>query len=48
MCNKIQYVAGLTAVIGGKFPEVQVFEGEVDKRGQFAGSDPTLGESFQI
>lgn len=37
-----------TAVIRGKFPEVQLFEGEVYKGGEFAGSDSTLRETLQI
>ena len=32
----------LTAVLGGKFPHVQLFEGEVDIGREFTGSDAVL------
>lgn len=37
----------LTAVLGGKLPQVQVLHGEVDKGGQLAGS-PSLREALQV
>lgn len=37
-----------TAALGGEFPKVQFFEGEIDIRGQLAGSDVGLGETLQV
>ena len=38
----------LTAALWGEVPEIQIFEGEVDARGQLAGLDFTVGESLQV
>ncbi len=38
----------LTASVRGELPEVQVFHWEVDKSGQFAGSDAGFREALQI
>lgn len=37
----------LTAVFGGKLPQVKILHGEVNKGGQFAGSS-CLREAFQV
>lgn len=38
----------LTASVRGKLPEIQIFQGKVDKSGQFAGSDASFWEALQI
>lgn len=38
----------LTAALRGELPQVQLFEGEVDVSGEFAGSDVRVGETLQV
>lgn len=38
----------LTAALRGELPQVELFEGEVDESGEFAGSVVGVGETLQV